>query len=123
MRRHLGQRPHRGDDIDDLEFCLPATVNGLLARDHHHRHRAQKRIGGAGGEVERAGPERGQAHPGAAGQPAIGRRHEAGGLFVAGDHELDLRAAQRIQHIEVFFAGNSEDVFDTFALERPNQQI
>ena len=40
-RRHLGQRPHRGDDIDDLEFGLPAGVDGLLPCDHHHRHRAE----------------------------------------------------------------------------------
>ena len=53
--------------------------------DHHHRHRAEIGIGGAGGEIERAGPERGQADPGAAGQPAIGRRHESGGLLVTGD--------------------------------------
>jgi hypothetical protein len=43
--------------------------------------------------------------------------------FVAGDYELDLGAAQRLQDVEVFFAGNSEDVLDAFALERLNQQV
>jgi hypothetical protein len=35
----------RGHNIDDPEFRLPAGVNGLLAGNHHDRHRAQKRIG------------------------------------------------------------------------------
>ena len=58
LPRHLGQRLHRGDDVDDLEPRLSAVMIGLLAGDHDHRHGAEMRIGGAGGEVQRARTER-----------------------------------------------------------------
>ena len=47
------------------------------------------RVGGAGGEVERAGAKRLEAHAGAAGEAAVGGGHEGGGLLVPGDDELD----------------------------------
>ena len=59
----------------------------------------------------------------APGQPAVGRRHESCRLLMSGDDKLDLRAAQRIQDIEIFFAGNAEDIFDALAFERADQQI
>jgi hypothetical protein len=39
-----------------------------------------------------------------AGQPPVGRGHEAGRLLVARDHQLDLRVAQRLDDVEVLFA-------------------
>ena len=95
-RRHLGQRPHGRDDVDDLEARLPAAPDRLLAGEHHHRHRAEMRVGRACRQVERAGTERGQADARPSGQPPIGRRHEAGGLLVPRQHQLDLRAPQRL---------------------------
>src|SRR6478752_3862890 len=73
----------------------------LLAGDQDHRHGAEVRVGSAGGEVERAGTERGDAHAGFAGEPAVGRGHEGGGLLVAGDDELDRGGTQRLDHVEV----------------------
>jgi hypothetical protein len=45
LRRHLGERPHGRDDVDDLEARLTAAPDRLLSCDQHHRHRAQMRVG------------------------------------------------------------------------------
>ena len=69
----------------------------LLARDHDHRHRAEQREGGAGREIECAGTERGQTDPGPAGESPVRRRHKGCRLFMAGQHQLDGRAPQRLE--------------------------
>ena len=69
--RELGQRLHRGDDVDDLEARLPRGEDAFLTGDHHHRHRAHVREGGGSGEVERTRPEGGDAHAGLAGEAAM----------------------------------------------------
>ena len=123
LRRHLGQRPHGRDDVDDLESRLAAAPDRLLSGDHDHRHRAQMRVGRSRRQIERAGTQRRQADAGAPGETAVGGRHEAGGLFVPRQHQLDLRAPQRLQHVEILLAGNGEDAFDALVLERGDQQI
>ena len=123
LRRHLGQRPHGGDDVDDLEARLAAAPDRLLSGDHHHRHRAEMRVGRRRRQIERAGAERRQADAGAPGEAAIGGRHEAGGLFVPRQHQLDLRAPQRVENVEILLAGNGKDVFDALVLERGDQKI
>jgi hypothetical protein len=45
------------------------------------------------------------------------------GLLVAGQHELDLRAAQSFDHVEILFAGNPKDSPDALVLERGNQEF
>ena len=121
--RQLGQRLHRGDDVDDLEARLARGEDALLAGDHHHRHRAHVGEGGGGGEVERAGAERGDAHARLAREPAVGRGHEAGRLLVTCDHQLDLRMAQRLDDVEVLLARDAEDAFDAFVLECRDEQV
>ena len=81
------------------------------------------RVGGAGREIERARSERGDADAGAAGEPAMGRRHESRRLLVPRQDQLDLRLPQRLDDVEVLFAGNAEDAVDAFVLERCYQQI
>jgi hypothetical protein len=106
------------DHVEDLEAALLRFLDRLLAGDHQHRHAAELGIGGGGDEVGRARPQRGQAHAGLAGVAAIGRGHEAGALFVAGEDQLDLaRARQRIEEIEVLLARHAEDVFAAFLLK------
>ncbi len=92
LARQLGQRLHRRHDVDDLEARLPRRQDPLLAGDHDHGHRAQQRVGGAGREIQRTGPERGDAHAGLAGEPAVGRGHERGGLLMTGQHQFDRGA-------------------------------
>jgi hypothetical protein len=42
---------------------------------------------------------------------------------VARDHQLDARAPQRFDHVEIFLSGNPEDAIDVLILERRHQQI
>ena len=123
LRRHLGERPHGRDDVDDLEARLAAAADRLLAGDHDHRHRAQMRVGRSRRQIERAGTQRRQADAGAPGETPVGGRHEAGGLLVPCQHQLDLRTPQQFQHVEILLAGNGEDVFDALVLEGGDQQI
>ena len=74
-------------------------------------------------QVERARPERGEADPRPAGQPTVGRRHERGGLFMAGQDELDARLPQRLDNVEVLLARNAEDVFDALVLQGSDKQV
>ena len=74
---------------DDAQARLLAAQDALLSGDHDHGHRAKQGIGGTGGEVERAGTERGEAHAGLARQPPMRRSHEGGGLLVARQDQLD----------------------------------
>jgi hypothetical protein len=120
---HLGERPHGADDIDHLKARLARILDGLLAGEHHHGHRAQMRVRRAGREVERAGPESRQAHARTTGEATVGRGHESGRLLVPRDDELDARLAQRLDHIEVLFPGHAEDALDPLVLERRDEQV
>jgi hypothetical protein len=123
LRRHLGERSHGRDDVDDLEARLTAAPNRLLPGDHDHRHRAQMRVGRGRRQIERTGTQRRQADARASGETPVGGRHEAGSLLVPRQHEFDLRAPQRLQHVEILLAGNGEDVRDALVLEGGHQQI
>jgi hypothetical protein len=120
---HLGERPHGRDNVDDLEARLAAAPDRLLPCDHHHRHRAQMRVGRSRRQVERTGAERRQADAGAPGETPTGGRHKTGSLLVPRQHELDLRVPQRFQHIEIFLAGKREDAGDALVLQRRHQEI
>ncbi|MCY1284104.1 hypothetical protein D9M70_329980 [compost metagenome] len=113
----LGQRLHHADHVEDLETPLLGLLDRLLAGDHQHRHAAEIGVGAGGDQVGGAGAEGRKAHAGLAGQAAVGGGHEARRLLVAGEHQPDLRLAQGFEQVEVLFAGNAEDVLDTFALQ------
>src|SRR5690606_10918579 len=87
------------------------------------RHGTELGVGGGGDEVGGTGTEGGHAHAGVAGQAAIGGGHEAGGLFVPVDDQLDLRAAQRFEQIEVFLAGNGEHILHAFRFEGAYKEV
>ncbi|MNC32090.1 hypothetical protein D3C75_804320 [compost metagenome] len=84
----LGQRRHHGAHVENLETTLLGFLDGFLAGDHH-RHSAQIRISAGCHQVGRTRAEGRQAHPGLAGEAAIRGSHEAGGLLVAGQDQLD----------------------------------
>ena len=120
---HLGQRLHRRDHVDDLELGLLAGHDRLLPGQQDHRHRAKLRVGGAGREIERARSQRGDADARAPGEPAMRGCHERRRLLVSGQYQLDARLPQRLDDVEVFFAGHAEDAVDAFVRERCDQQI
>ena len=120
----FGDRLHHRDDVENLEAALLRFLDRLLAGHHQDRHAAELGISGGGDEVGRARPERRQADAGLAGVAAVGRRHEAGALLVAGQDQPDLlRPAQRIEHVEIFLAGNAENIFDALFLEALDEQV
>ncbi len=123
LARHLGQRCHRRNDVHDLKPGLLAVHDALLPGDHHHRHRAQQRIGGARGQIERPWTEGREADARPAGQPPVRGRHEGGCLFMPGQDELDARAAQRFDDVERLFARHPEDPFDALVLQGGDEQI
>ena len=123
LARHLGERLHRRDHVDDLEPRLARGHDGLLAGDHDHRHGAEMGIGRAGREVQGPRSEGGDAHAGTPGEPPVRRRHEGRRLLVAGQDELDAGASERLDHIEVLLARNTENAVHALVLECCDQQV
>jgi hypothetical protein len=123
LPRHLGQRRHGRDDVDDLEERLLVAQDPFLAGDHNHRHSAEQGKGRTGGQVQRAWTQGREADARLAGQPPMGRRHERCGLLVPSHDQLDLGAAQRFDYVEVFFARNAEDLLDTLILKGGDEQV
>jgi hypothetical protein len=123
LARRLGQGPHRRHHVDDLEARLPAAHDPLLTGDQDHRHGAEMRVGRAGHQVQRSGPERGNADPGAAGQPPVRRRHERSRLLVPREHEFDARIAQGLDNVEIFLPRDAENVLDALVFQRCHQQV
>ena len=119
----LGQRAHHVDHINDLELALLAALDGLLSGDHYHGHGAQLGVGGGGHEVGGTGAKGGHADTGLAGETAIGGGHETGRLLMTGNHQFDFGAAQGLQQVQVFFAGNGKDVFNAFGFQGTDEQI
>ena len=123
LRRVLGDRIEHADQIKDLVALLVQSGRGALAGDRHDRRAIHVRVGDAGDEVRRPGPQGGHAHPSAPGQAAVHVSHERGALFVVRGDELDGTVQQCIHHVDVLFAGNAEDVLDTFVLQALDEQF
>ena len=45
-------------------------------------------------------------------------RHEGRGLLVSRQYQLNARLPQRLDDVEILFAGHSENAVDAFVLER-----
>ena len=69
------------------------------------------------------GTQRGHAHARAAGQAAVDVGHEGRALLVVRGDELDRAVEQRIHDVDVLFAGDAEDVLDTFVLQALDEQF
>ncbi len=123
LARKLRQRLHRRDGVDHLKPGLARGENSFLPSEQDHRHRAQQRIRGAGGKVQRARPERRDADTGLAREPPVGRRHECRGLFVPREDQLDRGFAKRLHDVQILFAGYPEDAIHALVLERCDEQI
>ena len=123
LPRHLRQRRHGRDDIYDLEAPLLATQNSFLACDHDHRHRAEQREGGTGGQVQRPWTKRCKADAGPTSQPPLRGRHESSCLLMARHNELDARSTKRLDDIEILFTWYAEDPLDAFILQGGDKQV
>ena len=123
LMRHLGQRRHRRDDVDDLKARLLAAEDTFLAGYHDHRHRAELGISRTRRQIERAGPQRRKADARLARQPSVCGCHESRRLFVAGRDELDRRAPQRFDNVEIFFSGHPKDLLYTLVLKCRYEQL
>jgi hypothetical protein len=53
----------------------------------------------------------------------VSGRHEGGGLFVAGEHELDAGSPQGLHDVEVLLARDAEHMFDALVLESCDKQV
>src|SRR5439155_21740172 len=85
----LRERPEDVDDVDVLVRLLVEQVPRKLARDRDDGRAVEVRIGDPGDEIGGTGPERGQAHAGAAGEPSPHVGHERGPLLVPHGDELN----------------------------------
>jgi hypothetical protein len=123
LARHLGERLHRRDHVDDLKARLTGGHDRLLAGDHDHRHGAEMRVGGPRGEIEGARPEGRDAHAGTTGQAPVSRRHEGRRLLVPRQDQLDLGGSERLDDVEVLLARNPEDAVDPLVLQGGHKQV
>ena len=123
LRRILRDRIEHAHEIQDLVALLVQTGRGALSGNRHDRRAIHVRVGDAGDEVCRPGTQGGHAHPSAPGQATVHVSHERGALLVVRGDELDGTVQQCIHHVDVFFAGNAEDVLDTFVLQALDEQF
>ena len=77
------------------------------------QHAAELGVSGGCDQVGRAGPEGREADASAPSVAAVGRGHEAGALFVAGEDQLDFRRpGETVEKIQILLAGDAKDIFD-----------
>ena len=50
-------------------------------------------------------------------------RHEGRGLLVSRQYQLNARLPQRLDDVEILFAGHAEDILDAFLFEARNKNI
>ncbi|OTP79316.1 hypothetical protein PAMC26577_01995 [Caballeronia sordidicola] len=123
LPRRLRQRLHGCDYVDYLKARLVRCHDGLLPGDKHHRHGAEMGVGCTCDQIQRAGTEGCHADTRPSRQAAVGGRHECRRLLMAGDDQLDVRASQRLDDVEIFFARHRENAIDALVLQRLDEQI
>ena len=125
-RRHqrgpLGDRREHRHQVHALVRLLEAAVHADLRRQRDQRRGVGGRVGGAEQQVDRAGAERGRAHPGAAGQPAVDLGHERRALLVPGQHVPDRGPGDGVHQPDVLLARDAEDVRDALVLQALDDQ-
>ena len=117
QRRPLGDRGEHRHQVDALVRLLEAAVHADLRRQRDQRRGVGGRVRGAEQQVDRPGAERGRAHPGAPGQPAVDLGHERRALLVAGQHVPDGGPGDGVDQPDVLLARDAEDVRDALVLQ------
>ena len=120
---NLADRTEQLDHIDDLKLALLGLLDRLLSGDHDQREGPQMGVSRGRCEIRRPWPQGCHADAGPTGQAAIGGGHEAGTLFMARQDQPDLRLADRLEHVQVFFAWHGEYVFDALVDQRFDEEV
>ena len=122
QRRPLDRGREHRHQVHALVRLLEAAVHADLRRQRDQRRGVGGRVRGAEQQVDRPGAERGRAHPGAAGQPAVDLGHERRALLVPGQHVPDGRAGDGVHQPDVLLARDAEDVRDALVLQALDDQ-
>ena len=94
----LGDRHGDAGDVDFLKRVGTQHLAADLAGDADDRRRIEHRGGDAGDHVRGAGAGRSHGHADSAAGARVAVRHVRGALFVAHQHVMQLRFAQRVVH-------------------------
>ena len=119
----LGDGRHHAHQVDVLVRLLVHALQVALAGERHQRRAVQVGVGHRGGQVQRAGAERAQAHAGVAGQAAVGVGHVAAALLVADGDEVDRRARERLVQVQGLLTRDAEDVLDPLGLQALHEHV
>ena len=105
-------------DVHDLEVALLRVADGLLAGEDYHREASQVGIRRSRAEIGRSGAQGRQARGRLSGQATDDRGHEAGGLLVPDEDQLELLGRpQRVEKVQILFSRDAEAVVDALGFE------
>ena len=119
----LGLRAEHGAVIHFLEGLALAHPALDLADEQDHRGRVLLGDVHAGQRVGRAGAAGHHADAGFAGQLAVGVGHHGRAAFLAAHRDLDVRIVQAVQHCQIAFPGNAENVLDALGNPLVDQDV
>jgi hypothetical protein len=119
----LRDRAQHLDEVDELMGLLVHPFQRPLSGERDERRAVQIRVGDGGDEVQRAGTERPEAHPGPPGEPAADVGHVGARLLVAHRDEVDRGPVQRVVEVERFLAGDSEHPPDALVLQALDEHV
>ena len=97
-------------------------VSRALSGDRHEGRTIEVRVGDAGGEIRRTGPEGGEAHTRTTRQPPVRVGHEGRALLVTRRDEADGGVDQGIDDVQDLLAGDAEHVLDALVLEATDDE-
>ena len=110
--RPFGGRAEEGAIVHLLEGAAAAHGALDLADEQHQRRRIVLGDMDAMGGVGRARPAGDEADSGAAGQPAVGQRHDRRPGLLAADRHRDLGVVERVERGEIGLARHAIDPLD-----------
>ena len=117
----LGHGAEDGPVVQFLEAFAAPRVALDLADEQYHRRRVLARDVDAGRGVGGARAARHEADAGGARQFALCLRHHRGTAFLAADGDFHGHVEQGVEHGEVAFSGDAEDVPDAVQRELAGQ--
>ena len=118
----LDAGPGDADVVGFLERVIADQVRRDLPGEHHHRYRIHVGGGNAGHGVGRTGPGSHDHDTGPAGGTRIAVCRVSCSLLVAHQDMLDLvLVIKSVVDVQNCTAGVTEDVFDTFSLQRAHK--
>ena len=94
-----------------------------LTGNSHKRCAVAVGIGNSGYQIGCSRSEGRHANAGFAGEPAVNIRHESGALFVTYCYKLNFRVFQRVHNGQIFFAGNPENIMNSFFFQTFDQEV